>query len=375
MTVDSRPRKYAPATGADTEFEKMMASVNEALDSDPEGIKYDADFRREVIARAMTQYGGKTYTPGIDLSVPYEDEESEEVEERVLRIPPAATGEFYWYEDPADAKMIEHYVLSRVALGARLPGGLLITGPAGSGKTRGVIQSVERLNKAHPELALPLLVMNCPTITDEQKWFGRREVDEKGTHYVKSEFVTAVEAGAVILLDEFMRIHPRIHNNVMSLLDGQESVLLSDLGITVTRNPRTVFIGTTNQGSQFGGTHRMDWAMRERWSFTIERGYPPADEEIRILTHHNPGLDDDAAQVLVEVAQKSRDLWESGDLRSPISTRTLDNAAFLVASGWTEREALGYTALPEYDAGAEGVVGQESERAKIKAIVDGRTGR
>lgn len=374
--IERSYRRAAPAIGADPEFEKIMESVDSALAADPgEASKISAEVRRETLARALSKYGGKSYEGAPDDH--YDDEESDPdkvPEERVLVVPSAASGERYWFERPDDAAFMEHYILSRVGLGARLPGGLLITGPAGSGKTMGVIKAVERINEAHPDLALPLLVMNCPTITDEQKWFGRREVDETGTHYVKSDFVNGVENGAVILLDEFMRLHPRIHNGVMSLLDGSESVLLSDLNVTITRNPRTVFIGTTNQGAQFGGTHRMDWAMRERWSFTIERDFPEdPDDEVRILTSHNPGCDADAARVLVDIARKSRDLWQTGDLRTPISTRTLDNAAFLVASGMTEREALGYTAIPEYDAGAEGVVGQESERARVKGIIEGRT--
>lgn len=367
---------YAPPKGSQTEFESIMTSVTEVLDNDPAGKAIPDKERRETIAAALSKYGGKTFVANPDddfVDMPADEEDDAGVDVRPLTIP-AATSDRYWYEPETDAAFVEHYILSRVKLGSRLPGGLLITGPAGSGKTQGVIRAVERINKAHPELGLPLLVMNCPTLTDPQKWFGRREVDEKGTRYEKSDFINAVEAGAVILLDEFMRLHPTIHNPVMSLLDGQETALLSDLNLQITRNPRTVFIGTTNQGAQFGGTHRMDWAMRERWSFTIERDFPPADEEVKILTAHNPGCDPDAAQVLVDIADKTRQMWQTGDLRSPISTRTLDNAAFLVASGMTEREALTYTALREFDGGAEGVVGQESDRAKVDGVIEGRVG-
>lgn len=243
-----------------------------------------------------------------------------------------------------------------------------------TGKTRGVVHAVERYNEAHGT-SVPLLVMNCPTITDETKWFGRREADpEKGTYYVKSDFITAVESGAIILLDEFMRLHPRIHNPVMSLVDSTESVHLSELNLLIRRHPQTVFIGTTNIGSQFGGTHRMDWAMRERWSYTLERDFPPRDEEIKILATNNPGCDKDAAAILVDIAEKARQMWLGGDLRSPVSTRTLDNAAFLVASGFTELEALERTVIPEYDPGSEGTATDESERTKIKRVIEGRLG-
>lgn len=371
----------APTPGVEPEFEAIMSSVDQALDADAAvGAAIAAQVRRETVARALAKYGGKSYPAGdggTDLPWPDEVIAELDVDQKVDRslVIPAKPTDPYWYEDAEDARFLDHYILSRVALGARLPGGLLITGPSGSGKTKSVTVAIERLNAANPGLGLPLLVMNCPTLTDPQKWFGRREVDEKGTRYVKSDFVAAVESGAVILLDEFMRLHPTIHNPVMSLLDGTESVLLSDLNLTITRNPRTVFIGTTNIGAQFGGTHRMDWAMRERWSFTIERDFPPRDDEIRVLVSHNPGCDADAASVLVDIARKTRDLWVTGDLRAPISTRTLDNAAFLVASGMTETEALRRTALPEFDGDAAGTIGQESERTRVMQLIQGRIGR
>jgi MoxR-like ATPase len=370
-----------PTPGDPAELDKIIASVDAVLDADPEGKKISATIRRETLKHALSKYGGKSYSydpskSAVDDSdIPWNDEEAypdQVVRPTELVIPEAAT-EPYWYEKPEDAAFVEHFILSRVALGSRLPGGLLITGPSGSGKTVGVIKAVERLNASRPDLNLPLLVMDCATISDEQRWFGRREIDAAGSRYEKSDFVAAVENGAVILLDEWMRVHPRIHNGVMSLFAGTESALLSDLNLTITRHPRTVFIGTTNIGSQFAGTFRMDAAMRERWSFTIEREFPPEDEEIRILTSHNPGCDMDAAKVLVDIAEKSRQMFATGDLRSPISTRTLDNAAFLVASGYTEREALSRTAVPEYDGGADGTVGQESDRMKVLGILEGRS--
>jgi MoxR-like ATPase len=240
------------------------------------------------------------------------------------------------------------------------------------GKSEGVMHAVERVNKAHG-LSLRLFRMDCATVTDSQKWFGRREVDKAGTRYEKSDFILAVERGDVILLDELTRLHPTIHNGVMSLLDGSNSVHLSDLNVTVQRHPETVFIATANIGVQYGGTHRLDAAMRERFPYSIERPFPPADVEPAILASRS-GCDMDATTRLVRVASKSRDLFSRGELRSPVSTRTLVYSALLVAAGMTEKESLRFTAEPMYDPDANGLASGESERAKFRAIVQGILG-
>lgn len=241
-----------------------------------------------------------------------------------------------------------------------------------SGKTESVGHAVERINAAHG-LGLRLFRMDCATVTDPQKWFGRREVDASGTHYEKSDFVLAVERGDVVQLDEVNRLHPTLHNGIMSLFDGSNAVHLSDLNVTVTRHPETVFIATANQGVQYGATHRMDAAMRERFPYTIERPFPPADAEARILSTRT-GVDEDGAAQLVKVAAKSRALHEAGELRAPVSTRTLVFAAYWVAAGMTEKEAINFTARGLYDPDANGIAGAESDRMKFMACVKGVLG-
>lgn len=242
-----------------------------------------------------------------------------------------------------------------------------------SGKTQSVAHAVDRINAAQGT-AIRLTKMDCPTVTDPQKWFGRREVDATGTHYHKSDFIEAVERGDVILLDEVTRLHPHLHNPVMTLLDGSNSVALSDLNVTISRHPQTVFLATANIGAQYGGTHRMDWAMRERFPNAIERGFPPREDEILVITSRT-GCDEDGAARLVDIALRTRQMFEAGNLRAPISTRTLIAAAWWVASGLNEQQALDLTAIPLYDPDANGVAGQESERQQVRRIVEGKFSR
>jgi MoxR-like ATPase len=178
----------------------------------------------------------------------------------------------------------------------------------------------------------------------------------------------------VVLLDDLSRIHSTISNGIYGFLDGRQSVHLSDLNVTIDVHPETFFIATMNQGSQYGGTFRLDWAWRRRFPFTIEKQAPPRDEEVRILTSAT-GVDPDGASVLVDVAAKARQMYEAGDLRAPISTGSLVAAAWLVASGMSESDALQYAVIPLFDGDSNGVVGAESDRQKVAGILSMRTGR
>lgn len=347
----------------DADFDAAWTRVRDALAaSNPEGITMEA--ARERLREVMLRTAGENAYDAAANDVPAASPATSQ--RRALVVPRPGTPT--WWDDPTQAEVIDHYIRTRRALGNAFRGGLLITGPAGSGKTEGVAHAVERLRATTP---VGYTKMDCATVTDVGKWFGRREIDAAGTRYEKSDFILAMERGDVILLDEINRLHASIHNGVMAFLDGSNSVHLSDLNVTVERHPQTVILATANIGAQYGGTYRMDWAMRERFPFVIERGWPPREREIGILTSAT-GCDGEAAANLVTIAERTRRMYETGDLRSPISTRTLVAAAWWVASGMTEAEALELTAIGLYDPDASGIAGKSSERQQVRAIVAGK---
>jgi MoxR-like ATPase len=360
----------------DPEFAKILASVDAVLDADPEGKKISATIRAETLKRALSKYGGKTYaSTGASDDIPWQDEEAypdQRVEPTELSIPEPT--EAYWYQDPEQGRIVRHFILMRRALGAAFHGGLLIVGGSGYGKTMGLPHLIDGMN-ADLGLGLRTLKMDCGVLTDPQRWFGRREIDKAGSRYEKSDFILAVENGDIILLDEINRIHPTITDSIHSLLDGSQTLSLSDLNLTITVNPLTCFVATMNLGSAYGGTHRLDHAFRTRFGTTIEVGPPPREEEIKIISL-NTGCDADAAAVLVDVADKTRSMFGTGDLRTEISTRELVAAGRWVAAGMTEKEALSITALPLFDGDANGATfGQESDRAKVAGILAGKAVR
>jgi hypothetical protein len=395
LTKPALPKieRFAAEPGVNPEFDaiwdKSLASINasggfEADTMEPMrqlgdelGVSAEEAARHRLF-HVLTADGKKTWQHGFHPSEPSINDwtpatETDEPADPVTLVVPPLPTDPYWYDDPADARVLDHYILSRRALGNAMHGALLITGPAGSGKSQCVPHAVRRINAEH-RLDLRFLKMDCATVTDPQKWFGRREVDKSGTKFIRSDFVTAVESGYVILLDDMARLHPTIHNGVFGLLDGFEAVNLSDLNLTITRHPETVFIATVNQGVQYGGQHRMDAAFRERFSRTIERTWPPRDEEVRIITSQT-GCDPDGAGRLVDFAAKTRQMYGAGDLRTETSTRVLRDAGWLVRSGMSEAEALEYTALPLYDGNADGLTGTETDRQKVAFVIHGLLGK
>lgn len=353
------------------DLSEMLRKVHEVLDASPATASIPKAERERVIIEALRKHG--TLVPQAPAEPDEEEPEPTQTSRPILRIPEATT-EPYWYEDPAQAAFLDHYIVAKRALGPAMHAALLVTGPSGVGKTQGVAVAVDRINREHG-LSLTLAKFDCAVTTDPQKWIGRREVDKDGTHFYESDLMIAIQKpDTVVLFDEINRLHPTITNHVYPLLDGSRALHVSDMNVTIPVHPSVVFLATANIGVQYGGTHRFDQAFRERFGYTLERGFPPREEEIRVLTSAT-GCDADAASVLVDIADKTRQMADAGDLRSAISTRTLVGAAWLVASGYGERAALEFTALPLYDAGATGNLGDETDRGKVAAIIEGRTGR
>lgn len=351
----------------DPEFDQWEASSWEALEKSGNAEGLSREEARIILAKRLTEFAGR------DLSHLFTEAPKKKTKGRknddpiagpplALRVPTPGPSP-YWYEAPGQSELIDHFISARRALGYAMTGGLLITGPSGSGKSMGVMRRAKALG-------LPFLKMDTATITDPQKWFGRREIDAKGSRYEESTFVTAAKSGSVILLDEFNRAHPSISNPIFAALDGSQSIHLSDLGVDIAVHPETVFIATANIGSQFGGTYKIDHAMRRRFPYSYETDFPPEADEVKVLTSMWPQCDPDAATLLVSIAADSRVKYANGDIRVPIDTATLTHAAMLVASGMDERTALEYTVLPMYDKSADGQLGAKSERAIVKGMID-----
>lgn len=269
----------------------------------------------------------------------------------------------YFYESPEDTAQFDTIIaLNR---DAGLAANLLITGPSGSGKSEGVGHAAKRAG-------IPFYKIDCASITTADKWLGHKEFDpEKGTVYVLSEFLKALSATdcdpGLLLLDELNRLHPTLHNILFPILDGYHSIWVPELGITIEKHPDTIIMATANKGTGFTGTHKMDDALEGRFGYRMEREWPPAAQEGKILVERT-GVSDSEASTLVTIAAESRKKAKTDDLPFPVSTRDLLNTAALVSAGMTIPAASEWTFVKFY----EDASGPSAPRTMIRQIVQGK---
>ena len=356
-----------PSEGEDAELDKMVSEAVRVMTAG--GMKYDETAVRTTLAKRLAEVRGedvseeaetaekKPAKPAVDIK-----KEAKSLDTKTV-VAAVAGGDAYWYDKPEDIKFIRHFIELRTK--AQAVGNLLVVGPSGAGKTEGLRRVSETVGK-------PFYKLDCATITSEDKWIGHKEIDHEGTKFVLSEHLRWLEGveyePGILCYDEVNRVHPSRLNILLPILDGSQAVFVPDMGRLVRVHPETIIVATANIGTAFGGTFVMDRALRERFNFTLERDFPPAAEEVKVLTSAT-GISQDKAEVIVEIAGKTRTKWETGDLESPISTRTLKAASMLIASGMSILAAMEYTALPLYknDGGAQ------SERAMVKLILTGKS--
>ncbi len=141
---------------------------------------------------------------------------------------------------------------------------ILMTGPAGCGKTMAAKSLVDSLSR--PDFYFNLGATQDPRAT----LIGNVHFDKgKGTYFSESLFVKAIQTpNAVILLDELSRAHPDAWNILMTVLDeGQRYLRLdeADGQATIKVAKGVTFVATANIGNEYTSTRVMDKALMDRF--------------------------------------------------------------------------------------------------------------
>ena len=242
---------------------------------------------------------------------------------------------------------------------------ILMTGPAGCGKTMAAKSLVNALDR--PDFYFNLGATQDP----RSSLIGNTHFDKtKGAYFSESLFVKAIRTpNAVILLDELSRAHPDAWNILMTVLDsGQRYLRLdeADNSETVNVAEGVTFVATANIGNEYTSTRVMDKALMDRF-IIVEMDVLTDEEEHGLLTYMFPHVDSDSLKAVAEISHLTRmeSRSDAGKISSGISTRTSVELAGLLFDGFGLDEAAEVTVYPQYaDDG-----GVDSERTYIKQLV------
>ena len=242
---------------------------------------------------------------------------------------------------------------------------ILMTGPAGCGKTMAAKSLVNSLDR--PDFYFNLGATQDPRAT----LIGNVHFDKKkGTFFSESLFVKAIQTpNAVILLDELSRAHPDAWNILMTVLDnGQRYLRLdeSDGQDTISVAEGVTFVATANIGNEYTSTRVMDKALMDRF-IIVEMDVLTSDEEHGLLNYMFPHVDSELLKSVAEIASSTRNesKSEAGRLSGGVSTRTSVEIAGLLYDGFGLDEAAEVTIYPQFSDDG----GLESERTYVKQLV------
>jgi len=242
---------------------------------------------------------------------------------------------------------------------------IMMTGPAGCGKTMAAKSLTNSLNRPH-------FYFNLGATQDPRaSLIGNTHFNkDDGTFFSEALFVKAIQTeDAVILLDELSRAHPEAHNILMTVLDeGQRYLRLdeADGSPTIKVAKGVTFVATANIGNEYTATRVMDRALLDRF-IIVEMDVLGLEEETQLLNMLFPLVNKkDIESVAAIVNDTRKELQgEMPRLSTHISTRSSVEMASLIYDGFTLAEAAQVVIYPLFDNAG----GIDSERTFIKQIV------
>ena len=356
---------------------KIEVSGNRYNAYDSDGKKWTSEigtgtrkgaYEKGMALERRTGKGGRTYWWKVDMSefeatsVPEFDVSSIDVPTDHVEVLDFIHSSYKLKPKGLVMKELKWKYLIRSAVRGK---NLLMTGPAGCGKTMAAKSLVNSLDR--PDFYFNLGATQDP----RSSLIGNTHFEKsKGTYFAESLFVKAIRTpNAVILLDELSRAHPDAWNILMTVLDsGQRYLRLdeADGAETVEVAEGVTFIATANIGNEYTSTRVMDKALMDRFTI-VEMDVLTDEEEHGLLTYMFPHVDGELLKAVAEISHLTRTESKSdaGKITSGISTRTSVEMAGLMFDGFGLDEAAEVTIYPQFSDDG----GVDSERTFIKQLV------
>ena len=242
---------------------------------------------------------------------------------------------------------------------------LMITGPAGCGKTLAVSTVAKAMER-------PFFYFNLGATQDPRSsLIGNTHFNkDTGTYFADSTFVRAIQTeGAVILLDELSRAHPEASNILMTVLDETQRYLRVDESPSspVVEVAKGVsFLATANIGVEYTGTREMDRALKDRFMI-LEMDVLTKEQQASLIKQVCPTISESVINILTGIYNQIQNEVESGSgkISTGISTRTILAASSLICDGFSIKDSIEVCVFPYFSNDG----GLDSERTYVRQIV------
>lgn len=208
---------------------------------------------------------------------------------------------------------------------------LYLSGPAGCGKTSGVMQFLARVNA-------PAVTLTCRRRMDKYELIGSYSSQDGKLVWVDGPALIAWRTGAVLVINEMTSAPADVWVACNDLLEG-DSIVVDRTGEVVPRHPNTRVIFTDNrplgdggETDQYLGRNAQDASVLDR-CWHIACGFPSFNEQVELIwkkvKHSANGLDTNRARNIVkEVVQLAEEVREN-KYTNACETVTMSNRGML----------------------------------------------
>ena len=219
----------------------------------------------------------------------------------------------------------------------------MLTGHTGTGKTT-LIEQVCAL------LGWPVARVNMDSDMGRMDLIGRDTLSDGTSEFVDGILPQAMEAGYVMILDEFDAGRPDILFAVQRPLEGRGLIITEDGGREVRPNSWFRMIATANtkgRGDEHGsyaGTRVLNAAMLDRFTLWAEVDYLSKAETKKLVA--NKGASPEQAERMAAYFELHTKAFRLAETAMPLTPRTMlewtETAAFLEATGKEDPTRLAF---------------------------------
>lgn len=253
--------------------------------------------------------------------------------------------------------------LTRLRVHAKRNKPVILTGPAGTGKTEAVMLIAAEAQR-------PFVKVDCAPVRESADWFGTQTSVGGRIAWQDSTLVAALATeGAVILLDEINRANTHALNGLLGILDGTRRANFPQRPEAVTLANGVMVFATANIGLDYAGTGTLDRALRNRFT-VVPTDYLSVEDEAAVIKRRNPDLAQTFAVALARIAAHTRTLAFVNAGGEPISTRQALVAAEMAVAFGVDGSSEGLALHGLIDSQTDETMGgSQSPRAALAAFI------